>query len=182
MSDLFDIYNSVFYVVSVRYREKLDSANMVDFDNVARVVLASVSDRDKVFCIENPPYIDEIVEALQPSAGIPNGVSYWFESAQMKHYQELLEKKDIDIELSRLKSVGVENENDFLYLTKICNVRTLMIPEYIFIEEDEWPFNTEVERKLLETEAYRIDPELTRQTWRLARKIEKVQMRNHSSI
>lgn len=154
MSDLFSIYDSVCFAASVRYRDP-NSARMLHFGNVVRVVIASISDRTKVFCTENPPYMDEIAEALQPSAGIPNGDDYWFETAQIKQLRELLNKKENGIELtnSRLKAVAVQDKNDFVFLTKVCNVRTLMIDEHIFTEEDECPSNTEDERKLEETDS-----------------------------
>lgn len=173
MSDLFNIYDGVIFVANVRYREHEFIQNPV------RVILASVSDRNKVFCIENPPYIDEIAKALQPRAGIPNGVSCWFESAQMKHYQKLGEKQNaIAVTESVLASVGVQNRKDFVFLSTVCKIRTLMIHDYVFIEEDDWSPNTENEKKLEENDVYQIDPELTRVTWRLARKVEKLHMRN----
>lgn len=158
MSDLYEIYDGIIYVANVRYQEKTD--------NVLRVILASVSDRSKVFCIENPPYIDEIEKTLQPMAGIPNGVNCWFSSAQMKHNQKLGQNECI------LPSVGVQNKYDFVYLTKVCNIRTVKIDEEYFNEAGEWSSNTEDEKKLEENNAYRVDPKMTLLTWRLARKIE----------
>lgn len=177
-NDLFKIYDSVHYVANIRYRDYKPRFSDINFDNIVRIIIASVENRNEVFHIENPSFINKIAKGYRPNVGIPNSVAYWFESVQMNHYQELERRGGIvSVSDSSLISIAVEADSDFLFLSNVCKVRTVKVYDHVFIVEDGWPDDTEDERKLQNTKTYRADPNLTRQTFILARKLEKLRMR-----